>query len=477
MSTTKPLLKNESGVDEVSFAGTDHIQTPTYSPEIKSYEDLFVLLKYGKALDDGAPITVPGHSWRSIRSEPKFKDFTSQIESLVRDHPIIYREPVELFRYRRPQRLVSYGLAGGSSRSFYKKLRNEEYDQAIEMLPEFFQPFLEAQMERLLEVKEYAIPERFDNTLRTATEGWHDKRANKGWPNYFASIAKDAQKSPDAGVVPPVPPVTRGSSQQDIDRAMGANQGMVNTCREVNAGHFGSIVYPYLHVYADYSVLKDGTRNDRKILESVRQEIRDREAESSFTDIGNGGISYYGVVLTLSGVSKAWDSGLSVRLERFVSELENVASSFDLPLLMSRTTWHGLYLTDYGVKTFSSLLNGNENYSQRGSGIGKEAKYGTTPFYGKALDLPISEAFTAIQNQGGSVHPISGLPDQPTSYDPTASSWEGRVGTDKEYRVDFGKARRLVHAQEAREVREGRRRGTSKPAKQYLRRSEHNDFS
>lgn len=477
MTIAKPLVENEEGIDEVSFAGKNHIETPVYSPEIKSYEDLFVLLKYGDALDEGTPIVVPGHTWRSIRSEPKFQDLTSQIESLVREHPIIYREPVELFRYRRPLRLVTYGLAGGSSRTFYKKLRDHDIDGALAMLPEFFRPFVETQMERLLELKDIEVPEQYQDTLRSATEGWHDERANKGWPNYFANIVKDAQKSPDAGVVGPAPVITRGSDQTEIDRQMGANQGMVNTCREVNAGHFGSAVYPYLHLYVDYSVLKDGTNNDLRVIEAVRQEIKDREEESSFTDIGQGGVSYYGVVLTLSNIEKIWEYGLQVRLERFVSELDNVARSHDLPVMMPRSGWHGLYLTDAGVQTFSSLLNGNEEYSQRGGGIGEEAKYGTTPFYGDVLDLPVSEAFAGLQNRGGSVHPISGLPESPMTYNPAGSTWEERLGKDEEYRVEFGKARRLLHAQEAREVREGKARGTHQPAKQYLRRSEHNDFS
>lgn len=476
MSSNQVLVETQAGIDEVSFAGTTHIETPVYGPEIKSSEDVFVLLKHGDALDDGAPILVPANTWRSIRSEPKFNDLTRQIEILVRNHPVIYREPVELFRYRRPTKLVSYGLGEGSSRQFYKKLREEQYDAALEQLPEFIAPFVEIQMERLLEIKDYDVPERYDGTVRTTSEAWTDKRANKGWPNYFAEIAKDAQRSPNAGVVPPVPPITSSSEEYAVDRTIGANHGMVRVCREVNEGRFGSPVYPYLHIYADYSILKESSDNDRRILESLRQEIKDREEESSYTQIGEGGVSYQGVVLTVSNLESAWGKNATVRLERFVENVATIARTHDLPVMMPRSNWYGLYLTDFGVQSFSSLLNGNETYAQGGAGINTKAKFGKTPLYGAAVHPGVEDAFRVLKSNSGRVHPVPDLPDAPTTFDPDAEEWSDRLGDPEEYR-QFAKARRLVHAQEAREVRSGQADGVHRPAREYLRKSENNDFS
>lgn len=474
------VIQTDSGIDEVSFAGTTHIETPIYSPEVKSDEDLTVLLRNGLALDDGSPILVPGYTWHSIRSRTKFQTLTSQIQDLVRNHPILYREPVELFRFRRPRRLVSYGLGADRGRSgrFYKHLRGHRFDKAIGMLPEFIQPFVEVQMERLLELEDVDVPSEYKNTLQSTTNGWNDKRANQGWPNYFADIAKDAKKSPNAGVVPPVPPIRASSNQSVIDQAMGANHGMVNTCRKINAGRFGSPIYPYLHIYTDYSVLKDTTNNDFRIVDAIRQEIRDRDEESSLTEVGDGGVSYQGVVLTITNLSNVWESNMVVRLEQFVEQIETAAREYGLPVMMPRSGWYGLYLTDLGIQNFSSLLNGNETYSQRGrGGITTEAKFGKTPFYGTAIEPSAPDTYRMLKNTGGTVHPVAGLPNEPPTFDPSASNWENRLGDPEQYRKEFGKPRRLVHAQEAREIRASKTKGRNRPAKQYLQNSEHNDFS
>ena len=476
MSNNQILAENQRGVEEDSFAGTNHIETPVYSPEIKSAEDVWVLLKHHEALDDGAPIVVPANTWRTIRSQPKFNDYRSNIERLVRRHPTLYRSPVELFRYRRPKKLVTYGLGDASSRTFYKKLREEKYDAALDLLPEFVQPFVEIQMERLLEVKGYDIPERYDGTLRTTSEAWTDDRANKGWPNYFAEIAKDAQRSPNAGVIPPVPVVTSSSKEYAIERTIGANHGMVRVCREVNEGRFGSAVYPYLHIYADYSILKNSSDNDRLILDHARQEIKNREEESSFTTAG-AGVGYQGVVLSMTNLSSVWAKNATVRLQRFVENLSTIARSHNLPVMMPRSNWYGLYLTDFGVQSFSSLLNGNETYSQGGSGINAAAKYGKTPLYGAAVHPGVDDAFAMLRNTGGEVHPVSGLPSKPPTFDPAGDEWSEKLGDPREYRREFGKPRRLIHAQEAREVRSGMADGVHRPAREYLQKSENNDFS
>lgn len=463
MSEQALVVRNTDGLDEVSIAGAKHTETPTFAPEIASAEDLESILLHRSVLDDQAPILVPGYRWQEIRTKPRFREAKREVQSLLQNHPIIYYEPVELFRYRRPKRLVSHALRGKSGK-FYSKLRDGDYEDAVEKLPEFFQPFLECQLERLLEIEDLPVPSELEDTVSKATEGWRDKRADEGFESYFAEIAKDAQRTPTTAVVPPVPVVQASSESSVISRVRGSNIGMRTVVDVVNEARFGDQLYSYFHLYADSSILRSSTDNDQELLTMMRQELSE----------GN----YAGVVLTMSNFQTAWHAGLSPRLESFVTDVSNIAMEHRLPFLMPRSGWYGGYLTDQGVHVFSSLLNGNETYTQRGGGMSQAASYGTTPFYGDCLDLPVSEAFDVLQNTGGQTTHIPGLPDRPPTFNASASDWEARLGDDERYRVEFSKARRLLHAEEAREWRESIKSGrTATPAQIYFRNSGHNDLS
>lgn len=462
MSAEPLVVKNAEGLDEVSIAGSAHIETPAYAPEIASDEDLETILRYRGALDDGAPIVVPAYRWQDIRTKPKFREAKREIQVLLQNHPTIYYEPVEFFRYRRPKRLVSHALQG-NSRKFYKRLREGEHEEAIELLPEFFQPFLECQLERLLEIEDLPVSSELEGTTTKATEGWRDTRADEGFESYFAEIAKDAQRTPNTAVVPPVPVVQRSSEESDISRVRGANIGMSTVVDVVNEARFGDRLFSYFHLYVDSSVLRSGTDNDQKLLDMTRTELKEGD--------------YGGVVLTMSNMSSAWDGGLGPRLESFITDVANIAMEHRLPFIMPRSGWYGGYHTDQGVHVFSSLLNGNETYLQRGGGMATEPAYGTTPFYGDCLDLPVAEAFDVLETTGGTTTHISGLPDRPPRFDSDGSTWDEKLGDPERYRVEFAKARRLMHAEEAREWRESIRSGeTATPAQFYFRKSDHNDL-
>jgi hypothetical protein len=468
MSTSNPLVyTNESGLDEASIAGAQHIETPTYSPEIASAEDLEVILRYRDALDKGAPILVPGYRWQQIRTKPQFREIEPEIRDLIRNHPTLYYEPVELFRYRRPKKLVSHAFRGSQSKSrkFYKNLRDGDYDGAIDLLPTFFQPFVEAQLEPLLEkVDGASVPPHLEDTATKATEAWRDDRSDSGYDSYFAEIAKDAQRSPNTAVVPPVPPVQKSSEPNVISRVRGSNIGMRTMVEAVNEARFGDPLRTYFHVYVDYNILKSDTDVDKDLLEMMRQELEDGD--------------YAGLAVTLSNYARAWDSGLSVRVESFITDIANIAMEKRLPFILPRSGWYGGYLTDHGAHIFSSLLNGNEKYNQNSGGISTTAKYGTTPFYGSCLDLGVGDAFEALKNTDGQATHIPGLPDVPPRFNERAADWEDRLGGSTDYRKEFSKARRLLHAEEAREWRESIRSGrTATPARMYFKRSEHNDLS
>jgi hypothetical protein len=461
------VFTNEDGIDEASIAGAQHIETPTYSPEIASSEDLETVLRHRETLDKGTPLIVPGYRWKQIRTQQKFREVEPEIRTLIRDRPTLYYEPVELFRYRRPRKLVSHAFRGSQSKSrkFYQKLRNDDYDEAIDLLPTFFQPFLEAQLEPLMErVDGVTVPPHLEDTARKATEGWRDNRANAGYENYFAEIAKDAQRSPNTAVIPPVPPILKSSELNAISRVLGANIAMRTTVDVVNEARFGDPLRTYFHAYVDFTALKSDTDIDDDLLTMIQQELEDGD--------------YSGVAVTLSNYHKAWDSGLSVRVESFINDIANLAMENRLPAILPRSGWYGGYLTDHGAHVFSSLLNGNEVYNPRSGGISKEASYGTTPFYGECLDLGAGDAFEALKNTNGQATHIPGLPDMPPHFNQYGSDWEDRLGDSTKFRIEFSKARRLLHAEEAREWRESIRNGsTATPARMYFRKSEHNDLS
>ena len=239
---------------------------------------------------------------------------------------------------------------------------------------------------------------------------------------------------------------------------------MRTTVDVVNEARFGDPLRTYFHAYADYSILKSDTDVDEDLLTMMRQELEDGD--------------YAGVAVTLSNYQRAWDSGLSVRVESFINDIANIAMEKRLPFILPRSGWYGGYLTDHGAHVFSSLLNGNEKYNPRSGGVSQEAAYGTTPFYGDCLDLGVGDAFEVLKNTGGQATHIPGLPDAPPRFNERASEWDDRLGGSTDYRKEFSKARRLLHAEEAREWRESIRRGrTATPARMYFKKSEHNDLS
>lgn len=459
--------KNEQGVDEVRINNVKSVEAPFFTPEIGGPEGLQGLLYAKDALESENPFMVPGHRWQDIRSKPRFKEVEEEIRDLVSTHPIYYYEPVEIYRYTRPQNLVTYAFQGdqGSSRDFYSKLRDEDYRGAVKMLPTFFQPFVEKQMGSLLKSKDINIPTEYKSkSSGKVYEAWRDKRADSGFTQYFERIANDAGKSPNAAVIPPVPPVMKSTGPDAVSRTIGFNSYMRTLCeskwKEASTGS----VTPYLHFYIDQGVFEpSNNNNDHRVKQAIRSEISDA--------------SYAGVALTLSNLRKVWRKGIEKNLERFISDVTSIAREEHLPVILPRSGYFGMYLSDHGVQSFSTLMNGNQVYSRRGGGITERARYGTLPIYGSARDVNAEELNHVLGRSGGSVHDIDGLPNSPPCYNPSADSYEGKFGNASQFRIQFGKPRRLVHVKEAEELREGLRRGTAEPANRYLERSDHAELA
>lgn len=467
MSSVKFVKKSKEGLDEIRVSDVQNIETPFFTPEVSGPEGLQALL-YGKdALENKNPIMVSGHRWQDIRSKPRFKQVKSEIHDLVSHHPFYYYEPVELFRYTRPQQLVTYAFQGdrSSSRGFYKKLRNQDYQDALDMLPTFFQPFVEAQMKALLKSKGLKVPQKFKSqSSGKVHEAWRDSRADSGFTGYFERLANDAGKSPNVAVIPPVPPVMKSSGRDAVSRTRGFNAYMRRLCKAEWDDPSSGAVTAYLHFYVDQGVFDpNNNQNDERVKQAIRSEINNS--------------TYAGVALTISNIHKVWQKGTEKKLERFITDVTSIAREEHLPVVLPRSGYYGMHLTDHGVHNFSTLMNGNLVYNRRGGGIDERAKYGTLPIYGAARDVNAEELDQVLSRSGGSVHGVAGLPDSPPTYNPSAGSFKGKYGKANTFRIRFGKPRRLVHVKEAKELRDGIRRGTAHPAKRYLERGDHPDLS
>jgi hypothetical protein len=467
MPATQFVERTRSGIDEVRISGQSGIQAPFYVPEIKGPEGLEALLYAHGALDDTNPITVPGYRWKDIRSKPTFKDKKDEIKQLISQHPIYYYEPVELFRYTQPKNLVTYAFQGSrsSSREFYQRIRKGDIQKAVGMLPEFFQPFLEAQLERLIEkTSDATVPRSLNTKNEKIHEGWRDQRADQGFQSYFDYLVEDAVKQPDVSIIPPVPPILSSSGQDAISRTRGVNRYMTRLCESKTSSLSGNRVYSYFHIYLDQGVFKSNSRNNKKIVSALEAELDEYD--------------YAGVALTISNYDRAWNNNLSTTLEKFVTAVTNISRDHDLPVVLPRSGWYGTHLTDFGVQAFSSLMNGNLEYTQRATGgMGAEAKYGTVPVYGHATEVNISKLESYLKQNGGQMHQIDQLPSSPPTFNPNASSIKQRFGSARDFRIEFGKPRRLTHVQESRELRHDKEAGVPQPARRYLERSNHPDLA
>jgi hypothetical protein len=460
------VQQNEAGLEEVRINDQTGIQAPFFIPELTGPEDLEALLNGLPALDENNPVMVPGYRWQDIRSKPTFKDKRSEIKRLLSTHPFFYYEPVELYRFKMPMHLVTYAFQGNRSKSreFYKQTRKGEVDQAISMLPTFFQPFLEAQIERLLEKTDDADPDDAPDTKnRKIHESWRDERADKGFTEYFDYLVEDAQRSPNVSVIPPVPPILASSDRDAVTRTFGVNRYMTSLCEKKGSGMSGNRVYSYFHLYIDQGAFKSGSNKSQQIISKLKDEIVE--------------FDYAGVAVTISNYDRAWENGLEKSIEKFVNRVSNIAGQQDLPVTLPRSNWYGAYLTDSGVQSFSSPLNGNERKHQRSTGgMGKKARYGTVAMYGEAFDLNVSQLETVLE-RNGQVHDVDHLPSEPPTFAPEEREWKQKFGKARQFRVEFAKPRRLVHSQEAREFREDIKAGVPNPAEHYFRRSQHPHLS
>lgn len=450
-----------SGLDQIRIGDKTQIERVRYSPEVKGAEGLEALRRGRNALTDGDPLTISGFKAPQIRSQPRFKQYRDQIEALFTERPIYYYEPVELFRYRRPRQLVTYSFRGDvpDIKEFYSQIRDREFESAIERLPSFTQPFVEAQFDSLLDTRDN-LPDDQDTieTTDRVHEVWRD--ADQGYPSFIDGILDEADNTPDSAVIPPVPPVLQSSGQDVIKRTVGYNDLVWEKCKSSFEDTSAGTTTAYLHFYVDKGIFGPSNNNEKKVLDAIKQQLKKRP--------------YAGVAVTVSNLKNIWDAGYEGALERFVSELEVISHDHSVPLVAPRSGYYGMYLTDYGVDIFSSLMNGNLELNRKSGAPGGAAMYGKLPIYDMCDDVTVDNLTNILARRQGRLYSVNGIPDSPPVFNPNTNDVEDQFGKPKQFRVKFGKQRRLVHNKEARELQEEIKRGTPNPASHYFTGAEAN---
>jgi len=455
------LRETETGTYEYRISNVSDIETPSFVPEIKSYEDVHAIVPHLDALDSNNPIMVPGYQWERIRTMPSMSEHGDDFRSFL-SLPHIYYEPPELFRYTMPGRLVTYALRGSKTKRgrFNDKVEAGDIDSAIEELPQFFRPFVDRQRKSLLNRYEDG-PDPSTETNGKVAEGWGDPRADKGYYDYYQAIVQDAKDIQNVHVTPPVPVIRKSSGEYNVRRMRGANRAMADVCDAANFG-FGNPVYSYYHVYMDANIVRGNSDHPQRILDALQEDLTTRDYR------------YGGVVLTITGYEDAWEKNDGQALTEFVEQAGDIATRNRVPLHMPRSGWYGAYLTDVDAHSFGSLMNGSEHYKSKGGGPGDELyQYGRVPLYEHATEVYVDQLETYLSNQGGQMHNVRGVPNQPPSFNPRGGDWQAKFGGPYDFRINFGKPRRLLHAKEAREFRQGRQNGLLRPAARYFERSDH----
>lgn len=463
-----PLEEFRIGEDELSW-----IEAPCYIVEIGSAEDLHVLLNNRHLLNENNPIMVQSNRWRSIRLKPEFEDRQWEIQQLIEDFPFIYYDPPELFRYKMPRTLPKYARSGSISlgKKFNSNIRKGDIDEALELLPKFYRPFVNQQLESVCELvvdDADPIPPEAVGQNKKITDAWRKADVRDGIFDYFMTIARDAGKFTRSYVVPPVNPIMESSDERDLQMLDGVNRWMETACRELRENP--SLInyddtprestYSYYHIYADAGVLKPSTNID----EAIREHLED--ALSNY--------SYAGVALTLSRYPDIWTNNDITKhsLEEFITDLVNVSREHDVPVICPRSKWFGEYLTDLGIHGFGSMLKSGLELQDGGGGDPKYL-WGKIPIVDKAIEIDIEELEDHLC-KNDELPNVDGMPSVPQSYDPSANELKQKWGPAKTFRIDTSKPWRLaVHNEEVKRFKKSKKNGVHSPAKRYLEASEH----
>lgn len=437
-------------------------------------EDLKVLLYYGLALDEGTPILIRSNYWDAIMVEANRLGYYQQSlygdenisrsilspKILVRRHPFLFYEPPELFHFLYPRTIITQALGGDKigCREFKTQIKQANEFEKIERIIQknispFYIPFIERQF------KEYLMDNNLDKLANIFYDdeelkktphvyrAWSDKRVDETYPAHIAHLLLEAKKAKNSALIPPVPMIQTSSKNSDILRVYDFNIASSIIRKELG----DNMPHVYFHLYIDWKVIVSEANTNRiyRLIENVLED----------GDFG-------GICLTINGYKNAITK--FDYLEEFISEVSAIAEYYYLPLILPRSKWYGLKLTDNGVNGFSSLLNGKFRYSKRPRRYrkGEINEFGTTYIINESIELNYNDTIRYLQKYKG-FPKVYGLPTFPK---------QEYLKKPSLYRIHVSKPRRLSHIEEARYIRKGITKGVIGPATRYLEKSHNPDF-
>lgn len=464
------LRTEDGGAEQFRIGEFTEIPGPVYIPELKGAECLHAVLDHVEALEPQNPLLVPAAKWSWLRTKKEIRTRVSQtgddigsaeIESLESNHPILFYDPPELYNYRRTKALTNYVFKNPqwNGDKFENHLARGEHDKALRELPAIHHPFIHANPNRVLE--EIPGADKVDESrteVSSTDEAWIQLE-QKHLSGYYHRLVNDAQPIRSAAMIAPVPQLSREWNSKLVSAWLQSNQVMSDIA---SSGGVGC----YFHLYLDYRALdpEAGRDTTAKCLRIIDKEVSSED--------------YSGIALTVHHPHKIWQTNRSARLDTSAQRLSTIGSEKGLPIICPRSEWFGSYITDFDIQGFSSLLNGQWQYSRYSSEGGPTGgdTYGKTMIPHKARAIPlVSENGPNLDSyleENGGLPEVPGLPSVPPNYNPDGRSLKEKYGTNYDFRRTFGKPRRLAHVFEAKLFREQRMDGISRPAREYLRESE-----
>ncbi len=447
---TQYLFQEATGITKY-VVGKKTVNAPSFIPEIGGLEDMEVILRFAiRALEEGTPILISSRNWKASVNNPRFITtslFPSRmnLKQLIKRHPIIFYEPPELFRYSMPELILNHALNSRRKKEFKRLLHQGKEDEAIKLVPEFYRPFVERQISSIYRT---ILKQSVKRSPPHVVDAWRDDDVKRAYFGYIFNILVEASKVPNSAVIPSVPPLLQSSYQDLLKTARLANLAALFASARLSSSLPGGVYY---HLYVDWMCLRD--YDFLPIITAILD-----------TDLKTH--DFCGVAVTLTGYEKAQEKGEFDRIESFINEIVNVSHQHNLPVILPRSKWEGLYLTDLGVQSFSSLLNGNRKYEYGGGIRSKEDQFGKVPLPNAAKEVRVADVKRIVSKYGGFPN-ILGLPVKPSSV---------AFNKPKLYRLEFAKPWRLSHSYEAKLVRDGLAKGVRNPAKMYLENSKHPFF-
>lgn len=459
-----------SSKDKRTYRIGEHAGIPwgTFAPEIKGAEGIHAILDHVENLESHNPIVVPSASYKWLRNKRGVLNRTNdlgeeigqqEVAALEENHPIIYRDPPELFNFKRSAKILRYYLKAKKEKrsKIETELRRGEVEQALGRLPKFIQAFIQANYGRLAEeIEGVQVPRSSKFGVHSSEEVW----MNLEWSDYegyYSELSADASGR-SSTLVPPVPLLRKKLLNSLVTATCTSNAVMA----EATEGSVSTDAH--FHLYLNYDTLAgNGGEHGKYLLNVVQNEISSGD--------------YAGIAVTIREPPKIETAGLLARTETFFQNLIDIGERAGIPVIAPRSEWLGALLTDDGLAAYSAMMNSGWEYNQeRSGGPGLSDQYGKLVTYPDTRLLKVNPPDEEIDLReyiaDGELADLGSLPMSPPGDLEQGQSLQQQLGTPQQFREEFSKPRKLNHVFEAQRLREQRETGEQAPARNHLRQSD-----